>query len=435
MHRRVRSQRQLSVAKGPQRNERRSHYTAAAPILAAEPGTGTTGARLPPQVKRPRSRLRPAPGKLIAVVAAALALAGMWLWAIPHRTAGASQQSAAPVRTAKVERRDMPVVEHTVGTVLANVTVQVTPRVQGTLESASFREGEFVARGQLLFRIDPRQFEAAYAQAQAVWLHDEALLHNARRDEQRYRLLAKQNSASGQQVDTSAANVAALIATVTADRAAARLAQLNLDYTQIRSPIEGKTGPLLVQPGNLVDATGPTPLVTIAQVQPVKLSFSLPESDLPRIQARQKSRALLATIEGLGGAPPSAPIDFISNAVTGQSGTIELRATFPNTSLSLVPGELVNVTVQLANIPQALIVPDDALNDGPDGPYVYVVADGRAVARRVKILFDDSRDTAVAGELRPGDEVIVEGQLRVVPGGPVQVMPPVGRPHDAAQPG
>lgn len=329
----------------------------------------------------------------------------------------------------------MPVVERTVGTVLANVTVQVTPRVQGTLESAFFREGQFVSKGQRLFQIDPRQFEAAYAQAQAVLLHDEALMHNAQRDERRYESLAKENSISPQQVDASATSVDALVATVAADRAAARLAQLNLEYTQIRSPIAGKTGPLLVQPGNLVDATGPTPLVTVAQIQPVKLSFSLPESDLPRIQAHQKSRALLAIIAGPGDTSLSAPIDFVSNAVTGQSGTIELRATFANSSLSLVPGQLVNVTVQLADIPHALVVPDDALNDGPDGPYVYVVAHGRAIARPVKILFDDSKSMAVEGELRPGEEVIVEGQLRVVPGGPVQVMPFNGRPRDAGQSG
>ncbi|HEY7889361.1 MAG TPA: efflux RND transporter periplasmic adaptor subunit [Steroidobacteraceae bacterium] len=394
-----------------------------------------SGAGEAPQMERAPPRPRLGRRRLVAVALGALVLAGLWHWLLPHRSAGASREPAAPVRTAKVERRDMPVVERTVGTVLANVTVQVTPRVQGILESAFFREGQFVSKGQLLFRIDPRQFDAAYAQARAIGLHDEALLRNARRDESRYRSLAKQNSISGQQVDASAANVAALVATVAADRAAARLAQLNLEYTQIRSPIEGKTGPLLVQPGNLVDATGPTPLVTIAQVQPVKLSFSLPESDLPRIQARQKSHALLATIAGPGGAPLSAPIDFISNAVTGQSGAIELRASFANTSLSLVPGELVNVTVQLADIPHALVVPDDALNDGPDGPYVYVVAGDRALTRPVRVLFDDSRSMAVAGDLQPGDAVIVEGQLRVVPGGPVQVMPPRGRPRDAAQAG
>lgn len=329
----------------------------------------------------------------------------------------------------------MPIVERTVGTVLANAIVQVTPRVQGTLESAFFKEGQFVRRGQLLFQIDPRQFQAAHAQAAAVLLHDEALLRNAQRDERRYQSLATQNSISGQQVDASAANVDAFNATVTADRAAARLAQLNLEYTQIRSPIDGKTGPLLVPPGNLVDATGPTPLVTIAQVQPVKLSFSLPESDLPRIQALQKSHALLAIIAGPAGTSPTAPVDFVSNAVTGQSGTIELRATFANSSLSLVPGQLLNVTVQLADIPHTLVVPDDALNDGPDGPYVYVVARDRAVVRPVKVLFDDSRDMAVEGELQPGEDVIVEGQLRVVPGGAVQIMPASRTSHPAGQPG
>jgi membrane fusion protein, multidrug efflux system len=369
-----------------------------------------------PRHGRPRPRVG-----ATAIAIALLVLAGIWHWASPHRSARMRPLPAAPVRTAKVERRDMPIVERTVGTVLANVTVQVTPRVQGILESAFFREGQFVRRGELLFQIDPRQFQAAYAQAQAVLLHDEALLRNARRDERRYRSLARQNSISGQQVDASAASVDALVATVAADRAAARLAHLDLGYTRIRSPIDGKTGPLLVQPGNLVGASGPAPLVTIAQVQPVKLSFSLPESDLPRIQARRKSHALSATIAEPGDMSPTAPVDFVSNAVSSQSGTIELRATFANSSLSLVPGQLVNVTVRLADIPHTLVVPDDALNDGPDGPYVYVVTHDRAVVRPVKVLFDDSRNMAVSGALQQGEDVIVEGQLRVVPGGPVQV--------------
>lgn len=370
-------------------------------------------------------RLPLAPRWGIAIATAVLVAAGVWYGVVNHHPVAEGPQSPAPVRTARVDRRDMAVVEYTVGTVLANVTVQVMPNVQGILESAHFKEGAFVRKGELLFQIDPRQFEAAYAQARAVLLHDAALLRNARRDELRYHRLIKQNSTSPQQLDAAVTNVEALVATVAADSAAARLAQVTLGYAQIRSPIDGKTGPLLVQPGNLVNATGgtPLPLVTIAQVQPVKLSFSLPQSDLPRIQARQKARALLATIEVPGGTALSAPVDFVSNAVTAQSGTIELRATFANTSLTLVPGQLVNVTVELADIPNALVVPDDALNDGPDGPFVYVVAHGRARARRVRIMFDDSSDTAVDGALRPGDEVIIEGQLRVVPGGPVQVMP------------
>ncbi|HEV2268060.1 MAG TPA: efflux RND transporter periplasmic adaptor subunit [Steroidobacteraceae bacterium] len=386
-----------------------------------------------PQIERAprRSLLTRRPLVAIAIAIVALALAGAWHWVVGHRSAAASAKTAAPVRIAKVVRRDMPVVEHTVGTVLANVTVQVTARVQGTLESAFFTEGQFVSRGELLFQIDPRPFKAAYAQARAVLLRDEAQLRNARRDERRYETLSRQNSISPQQADASATNVGMLTATVAADRAAARLAQLNLDYTQIRSPIEGKTGPVLVHPGNLVDLTGATPLLTIEQIEPVKLSFSLPESDLPRIQARRQSHALIATVEEPGGAPLSAPVEFVSNAVNGQSGTIELRATFANASRSLVPGQLMNVTVQLADIPHALVVPDDAVNDGPDGPYVYVVARSRAVVCPVRILFDDSRNAAVAGRLQPGDEVIVEGQLRVVPGGSVHVMPPQGAPLES----
>jgi membrane fusion protein, multidrug efflux system len=320
----------------------------------------------------------------------------------------------------------MAVVEHTLGTVVANATVQVTARVQGTLESANFKEGQFVKKGDLLFQIDPRAFQAALAQARATLLRDEALLKNANRDAQRYNALYAQNAISSQQRDTSATNAAALAATVAADKAAVDMAQLNLGYTQIRSPIDGKTGPLLVQPGNMVAATGTTALVTIAQIQPVKLSFDLPQADLPLIQARQKVRPLIATIDvrDSKNLPLSAPVDFTSNVVSNQSGTVELRANFGNANLSLLPGQLVNVTVEMNNIPNALVVPHDAVNDGPNGTYVYVVVGGRALPRSVKILFDDSQNVAIQGDLKRGDQVIVEGQLRVVPDGPVQVFAP-----------
>lgn len=364
---------------------------------------------------------------LIGGVALVVVLGAFWHFHGGHAAAPEVHDTVSPVRVAKVERRDMSVVEHTLGIIIANATVQVTPRVQGILESADFKEGQFVKKGELLFQIDPRPFQAALNEARASLRRDEALLENAHRDLSRYQGLYGKHFISAQLHDTSATNVNVLAATVAQDKGALDLAQLNLGYTQIHSPINGKTGPLLVQPGNMVTANGSTiggtALVTIAQIKPVKLSFNLPQSDLPLIQARLKSHSILARIDlsDASGIPLSAPVDFTSNAINNESGTIELRANFPNADLSLLPGQLVNVTVTLNDIPHALVVPHDAIDDGPDGPYVYTVINGRAVTRPVKILFDDSRSVAIAVDLKPGDPVIVEGQLRVVAGGKVQV--------------
>jgi len=344
--------------------------------------------------------------------------------------------AAAPVRVAEVMRHNMPVIRRTPGTAIANTTVQITARVQGVLDAANFKEGEFVKKDDLLFQIDPRPFEAALAQARAMLLRDQAQLKNADRDMQLYTNLNKLGAASTQQRDTSATNVDVLAATVAADEAAVNIAQLNLGYTQIRSPVDGKTGPLLIQPGNMVVAAGsPPPLVTIAQIQPIKISFSLPQADLQLILVRQKTKGLRATVDAndAGGKPLSAAVDFTSNTVNNQSGTIELRATFDNKDFSFLPGQLVNVTVELDAIPNALVVPRDAINEGPNGSYVYVVADGKAVQHNVKVLFDDSKNVAIEGDVKPGDQVIVEGQLRVEPNGAVNVLRSTGDARDARQ--
>jgi multidrug efflux system membrane fusion protein len=361
------------------------------------------------------------------------------------RAAGARKHAAAagaPVRVGAVTQRDMAVVERSLGSVLANTSVQVLPLVSGTLEKQAFREGEFVQKGQLLFEIDPRQFRASLAQAQAIYQRDSAQLRNALHDKQRFETLFQQDSGSGQARDTAAANAEVLTATVAADKAAVDMARLNLDYATIHSPLTGKTGPVLIQPGNMVSGgTGNgvgsgSPLVVIAEVQPVKVSFSLPESDLPRIQARQRTEQLTATLDirGREGELLSAPVTFTSNVITPQSGTIELRSIFPNTGLALVPGELVNVVVKLDDIPNALVVPRNGVNDSPNGPYVYVVKAGRAELKPVKVLFDDGTDVAVAGDLRPGDVVVTEGQLRVNAGDRVNVLGP-SRPPSGPPPG
>ena len=236
-------------------------------------------------------------------------------------------------------------------------------------------------------------------------------------------------SAESQQVvDDEAATVAADSGIVEADQANLQTAQLNVEYTQIRSPVDGKTGPITVMPGNIISVTGTTtnvnPLVTISQIQPIKISFFLPQTDLPRIEARQKTGGLNATVDmtDLGGTSFTVPVDFVSNAVNATSGTIELRATYPNADASLVPGQLVNVIVELASIKNATTVPHDALASGPDGQYVYKVDDDKAEQVPITVLFDDGKNVAVQGEIAPGDDVVVDGQLEVVPAGKVEIV-------------
>jgi len=227
--------------------------------------------------------------------------------------------------------------------------------------------------------------------------------------------------------DTSDTNADVMAATVAADKAALDMARLNLGYTQIRSPVDGKTGPILVQPGNMISSSnGSTaPLVTIAEVRPIKISFTLPQSELGRIQARQQTKPLLAILDvrDNSGNLLSAPVDFVSNMVSNQSGSIELRATFANRDLSLVPGQLVNVTVQLNDIPKALVLPRDAVNDSPSGSFIFEVKNGKAIQTPVQVLNDDGTNVAISGTgVAPGDVVVMEGQLRVTPGGPVRVL-------------
>jgi multidrug efflux system membrane fusion protein len=357
----------------------------------------------------------------------ALVLGGYWYLNRSSDSGAERRGNAAPVRVAVVEQRDMAVVERSLGTVVANTLVQLSARVQGTLDSAHFKEGQFVKKGDLLFQIDPRPFQAALAQAEAIYRRDQAQLKNALRDKQRYASLRQQGAISTQQSDTSDTNADVVAATVAADKAAVDMARLSLDYSQIRSPVDGKTGPILVQPGNMISSSnGATAaLVTIAEVRPIKVSFTLPQSELPRIQARQQTRPLLATLDvrDHAGNALEAPVDFTSNIVSNQSGTIELRATFPNTDLSLVPGQLVNVTVQLNDIAHALVVPRDAVNDSPGGSFVFVVKNGKAAQTPVTVLTDDGTDAAIAGNgVAAGDTVVVEGQLRVTPGGAVRVL-------------
>jgi multidrug efflux system membrane fusion protein len=373
----------------------------------------------------------PARRYLAGGTALALVLGAFWFYTHDSDNQPRRRNLAAPVRVAVAEQRDMSVIEHTIGTVLPNSSVAVTARVTGQLVSAPFREGQLVKTGDVLFRIDPRPYQALLNQALAQMARDQAALGNAQADATRYSALYGQNAISTQQRDQAVATAKADAALVESDKAAVDMARLNLEYTTIRSPINGKTGPILMQPGNMI-TTGATatPLITINEIQPVKVSLALPQSDLPRIQATARTKGLVIQVDqhDPGGETLSAPVNFISNAVANNSGTIELRATFANTDSALVPGQLVDVTVSLANIPNAIVVPHNAVNTGADGQYVYDVIEGRAQQRPVKVLFDDGTNTAIEGQVKKGDMLVVEGQLRVTPGAKVSLIGAVKHP-------
>jgi len=366
----------------------------------------------------PRTRL------ILGVIGVIAVLAVIWF--VSHGFGGSAtrEMPPPPVRVAKVSQRNVTAFEQTIGTIVANATVNVTARVDGQLETAAFTEGQMVKAGDVLFRLDPRPFQAALAQAKATMARDAASLASARNDAKRYSTLAAMGAASASQRDQFEAQAKALAASVAADKAAVDTAQLNLQYAVIISPVDGKTGPILIQPGNIIKANDNTnPLVTITQIHPVKVSFFLPQSDLPQIQERMTAGDLTANVQAHNAEQTreSAKVDFVGNAVSATTGTIELRATFPNTDNKLVPGQVVDVGVALNQYRNALIVPHDAVNVGPNGRYVYGVMDGKAVFVPVTVLHDDNTSAAVQGKLKPGETVITDGQLRVQPGKPVDI--------------
>jgi multidrug efflux system membrane fusion protein len=375
--------------------------------------------RLPSRWKARDSRTR------IAIGGALLLIAAIVAWRLLGSSGSQHEASPPPpVRVAMAQEKDVTGFQHSIGTVVALSTVQVTSLVTGQLLSGGFSEGQIVRTGQLLFQIDPRPFAAALAQAKAALARDQANMVNAEHDRERFTALAAQGAASGQQHDQAVAAAKADEATVAADKAAVQMAELNLGYTRILSPITGKTGALLVQPGNLVTANNTaSPLVTIAQLQPIKVSMFLPQSDLPAIQQQMASHRLRMVLHAGAGAALVAPVSFVGNQVDAKTGTVELRATYDNSDFRLVPGQLVDAAVSLASFPHAIVVARDAVNIGPESRYVFVVGtDNRAEMRPVRVLYDDGVNDAIEGRVRPGDRVIVEGQLRVIPDKPVQVL-------------
>jgi len=336
-----------------------------------------------------------------------------------------------PVSAATVERRAMPYTIEASGTVEPRQTVAVQAQVGGVLERVNFNEGDDVREGQVLFQLDARPFAAALQQARGMLARDEAQLAAARADAERFVALAEKEYVTAQQKDQAQASAAALAATVEADRAAVETARLNLEYATIRAPISGRAGSLMVRPGNLVRANSGTPLVTINQIRPILVRFAVPAARLAELRKhRDKRVAVRARPQGAPADDPSVgTLSFLDNAIDTTTGTILLKAQFPNQDAALWPGEFVAVSLELYIEPNALVVPTAAVITGQQGPYVFVVKPDRTTeVRNVKVARNAGDQIVIAEGLSEGDQVVTEGQLRLTAGAKVQIKQPAAAP-------
>jgi multidrug efflux system membrane fusion protein len=338
-----------------------------------------------------------------------------------------SNDEVVPVLTAVVAQKAEPLDIAASGTAEAISSVQIHSQVTGQLSAVHFAEGQDVAKGEPLFDIDPRPFQAALAQAQAVFARDTAQKANAATEVARYKPLLDRGLISREQYDSYVANDEATQATTGADQAAIDAAKLNLQFTRITSPIAGRAGSLAVHPGDLVRANDTAPMVTINQMSPMNVTFAVPGKlldDIRRYQAAAPLHvdALMASADTSG---PHGHVTFIDNAVDPTTGTIKLKALFDNTRRELWPGEFVNVTLQLTTEPHAVVAPATAIQASQNGQYAYVVKeDGTVEMRTVTVARTAGPDAIISSGLHAGDTVVTDGQLRLTPGAHVVVHAP-----------
>jgi multidrug efflux system membrane fusion protein len=332
--------------------------------------------------------------------------------------------TAVPVLVAPVEQKAMPIRITAVGAAEAVATVAVRSQATGELTSVHFADGDEVEKGQLLFTLDRRAFEAAVNQAEATLQRDIAQAANARSQQERYRDLSARGIATREQVDQMSSAAAALDATVAADRAALESARVQLSYSRITAPLSGRTGKLMVHVGNLVRATDAPPLVVINQISPIHVSFAIPETDLPEFKRYMTARTLRveARAPNDDGPPSVGTVSFVDNSVDQPTGTIMVRGTFKNEDRRLWPGQYANVTVTLGSDANAIVIPSAAVQTGQQGPFVFVMKDDKTVdMRSVKVARSAGSDTIVASGVTPGETVVRDGHLRLVPGAHVSI--------------
>jgi len=363
------------------------------------------------------------------MLGAAVALALVFIWRGHSGGAHAADSDkkksggAITVETAAASRSDVPVFLEGLGTVQAFYTVTVTARVDGELQKVGFVEGQTVKKGDLIAQIDPRPFKAALDQAIATHAKDVAQLASAKADLDRYELLAPQNLASKQTLDSQHALVAQLEAQIKGDQANIDNARTQLGYTTITAPIQGKTGIRRVDPGNNVHATDTNGIVVVTQVQPIACIFTLPEEDLPTLnRALEAGNVAVAAVSRDGKTDlDQGTIALVDNQIDQSTGTIRVKATFPNPHNALWPGEFINARVLVRTEHDALTVPSAAIQRGPNGMFAYVVkADSTVEARLLKVGNENNDRTVITDGLKDGEQVVLSNQYRLEPGARVR---------------
>lgn len=332
--------------------------------------------------------------------------------------------SSVPVLTAPAVLKDVPQLVQTVGTVEAYSTVSIEPQVSGTITTVGFAEGQDVAKGDLLFKIDPQPYQVALDQAKATLAKDSATANNAEAIRARNADLLARGILDQQDYETSATTAASLKAAVNADQAQVDSAKLQLQYTTILSPLSGQTGSLLIHEGNLVWTASPTPMVVINQISPIRVAFGLPAQYLSEVRTSQAASPLEVTARAAGShdVPSRGTVSFLDNAVDPSTGTLKVKGTFTNTDQKLWPGELVEVSLRLVVARQVTVVPAEAVQNGQQGQYVYVVKADRTVAfRAVQVSLRNGDDVVVTSGLKVGEEVVTDGVLGLTPGARIQV--------------
>jgi multidrug efflux system membrane fusion protein len=364
-----------------------------------------------------------------AILIAAALVAGALSMVFLTRSEGTPQRERreplVPVKVAVAALKAVPVQIRAVGAVEAYATVSIKSRVDGQLVGVHFREGQDVRKGDLLFTIDPRPYEAALKEAQARLERDIALMDKAERDARRYAELVAKNFVSSDKYEQFRANFESLRATADADRATVERARLQLEYCTIRSPLAGRTGRLLVDEGTQIKANDDKAgMVDISQVMPIYVGFAVPQQNLSAIKTHMAKGELKVTadIPESGLPPEEGTLSFLDNKVNSQTGTVLLKGSFANTSRHLWPGQFVTATLTLETRSDAVVIPAVAVQVGQAGQFVYVVKPDMTVESREVVPGLVVGDSVVIDKgLAAGETVVTEGQLRLVPGTKVQV--------------